>query len=250
MSVCLITRNGKRIGIANHDSAGLGVLAWFHHNVAAYSVDHATQHEGYAIEELDSVDCGEVEELINAICARAGVTMEAVFIPFSQSRNAKPGKDGKVWRSLNWRVKIQRHGRDVIETDYAQGEAHTPAYKAKLPSGFKTSDFYARQLREQNVTHEIETGRTARRLGGADGVLMPGVPIPAPSIGDVMQSLARDADAIDAASFEDWAAEYGYDTDSREAERIYRACLEIGTKLRAGLGSHLLEEIRLAASFN
>jgi hypothetical protein len=65
-----------------------------------------------------------------------------------------------------------------------------------------------------------------------------------------MQSLVRDADALHSAGFDDWAADYGYDTDSRKAESIYRACLEIGQKLRAGLGQALLDELRLAAQFN
>ncbi|TIW00620.1 MAG: hypothetical protein E5V77_09360 [Mesorhizobium sp.] len=85
---------------------------------------------------------------------------------------------------------------------------------------------------------------------GSDGTRNTRKPIPAPSIGDVLQSLARDSDVLDAGGFESWAADYGYDTDSRAAESIYRACLEIAMKLRAGLGESLLAEIRLAASFN
>lgn len=251
MTVSLILRDAARIGIAEHDAAGLGVLQWFHSNVPAYSMDHATTHEGYAVQEVDEVDCHEVADLIGAICNRVGVTMESTFVPFSQSRNAKPAAGRpEPWRSLNWRVTIKRHGREILSTDYAQGEGHAPAYKRKL----KATTRYDQAMKNRAISHEIETGRAHEfgegMLFGADGTRDTRKPIPAPSIGEVLQSLARDSDVLDAGGFEDWAAEYGYEVDSRSAEAIYRACIEIATKLRAGLGPHLLAEIRLAASFN
>lgn len=45
-----------------------------------------------------------------------------------------------------------------------------------------------------------------------------------PELADVLDCLASDACSYDnARDFEDWCAEYGYDTDSRKAERTYRA---------------------------
>lgn len=44
-----------------------------------------------------------------------------------------------------------------------------------------------------------------------------------PRAEDVMENLLLDAASFDnARDFEDWAAEYGYDTDSRKAEKLYR----------------------------
>ena len=37
-------------------------------------------------------------------------------------------------------------------------------------------------------------------------------------------------------SFEDWAGDYGYDTDSREAERLYRAVERVHTNVKRLLG--------------
>lgn len=43
-----------------------------------------------------------------------------------------------------------------------------------------------------------------------------------PSLADVLDCIASDSAGYEnAGSFEDWASEYGYDTDSRKAERIY-----------------------------
>lgn len=53
----------------------------------------------------------------------------------------------------------------------------------------------------------------------------------------VLDALVSDAASyLDARSFEDWCAEFGYDTDSRTAERTYFACGEIAKKLTAFVG--------------
>lgn len=54
-----------------------------------------------------------------------------------------------------------------------------------------------------------------------------------PTVGDVLESLASDASgAENASSFEDWAGEYGYDTDSRKAERTFKAVMGQTDELR------------------
>jgi hypothetical protein len=44
-----------------------------------------------------------------------------------------------------------------------------------------------------------------------------------PSVVDVLACVGMDAQALHM-TFDDWASDYGYDTDSREAERTWRAC--------------------------
>src|SRR5690606_30024160 len=55
-------------------------------------------------------------------------------------------------------------------------------------------------------------------------------------LSDVMNSLFLDADVRHYSSFEEWARDYGYDTDSRSAERTYKACLKNYDDLRGLLG--------------
>jgi hypothetical protein len=66
----------------------------------------------------------------------------------------------------------------------------------------------------------------------------------------VLHSLALDSRVLDEGTFEDWAGSLGYDPDSRKAEAIWKACVEIATTLRAGLGGRVVEELQLAAEFN
>ena len=65
-----------------------------------------------------------------------------------------------------------------------------------------------------------------------------------PTLAEVLDCLASDASGVDnAQSFEDWASEYGYDTDSRKAERTYRICEEQAQKLKALLGQDAYNQL-------
>jgi len=58
-----------------------------------------------------------------------------------------------------------------------------------------------------------------------------------PTLEDVLDCVAMDAAGINnAQGFEDWCSEYGYDTDSRKAERVYLECVEQAEKLAALIG--------------
>jgi hypothetical protein len=60
-----------------------------------------------------------------------------------------------------------------------------------------------------------------------------------PTADSVLNCLVSDAWGIDnARDFEDWAGEYGYDTDSRRAERTYNACVQQTAKLKQFAGDH------------
>lgn len=66
----------------------------------------------------------------------------------------------------------------------------------------------------------------------------------APEAADVLDCMASDSAGIDNnQTFEDWAGEYGYDPDSRKAEKTYRACLEQAEKLKTFLGADAFDEL-------
>ena len=59
----------------------------------------------------------------------------------------------------------------------------------------------------------------------------------APELDEVLNCLALDAGGVESANgFDDWAAEYGYSSDSRKAERTFRVCQRHAKRLRAFLG--------------
>ena len=67
-----------------------------------------------------------------------------------------------------------------------------------------------------------------------------------PSCANVLESLALDANDFCAPTpptFKEWASNAGYDTDSRKAEKIFRACKRQSERLKALLGVELLTEL-------
>lgn len=172
----------------------------------------------------------ELEQTIAAL----NLSIEAKFVPWSQSRNK-----GEKHRSLNWLVTVKVGDRAILTTDYSAGIAHCPAYKQNLVK----ADKYAN---ERLIKHETERGTAGRYMFSVDRVSDGGKPI-LPDPVDVFYSLSLDSEVLDYATFEEWADNFGYEADSRSAERIYRACLEIALKLRAGLGDVGLATLREAA---
>jgi hypothetical protein len=200
--------------------------------------------------------------------AALGLTVESRFVPFSQSRSKDESR-----ATLNWRVTVKRHGRDVLTTDYSAGIAHCPGYKAsKAPSAFQPSDYtthngkpYAgstsarrratpvealSQYREAIAAAECESGVVmeldffgrgsdnvfkVKKTRRPDSERTAETPI-LPDTLDVLYSLHMESDVLNYATFADWAETYGYYSDSRSAESTYRACLEIALAWRAGLG--------------
>ena len=180
-----------------------------------------------------------MSEQFKAAIEKHGLSVKAVFVPFSQSRNAandpgnKPGS-----RSLNWRVTLVRDGRDIITTDYSAGVGHCPSYKQMARW---TLDYV------ELIVFETERGKTAYKPNENSPYIRAGKDI-LPNPLDVIYSLVMDCDVLDYADFEEWAESFGYDTDSRNAESIYKHCLEIALKVRAGIGESALSELREAAS--
>lgn len=159
-----------------------------------------------------------------------GLTVESVFVPLSQSRNK-----GEKSPTLNWRVTVKKDGRPILETDYSAGCAHCPSYEQ--------GNYNAN--RAAAVAWECENGRKVAAINALRHFHGTGKPLEPDAI-DVLASLAMDSDVLDAGGFEDWAGDFGYDTDSRKAEAIYRVCLEIALKLRAALGDAGLQSLRNA----
>lgn len=65
-----------------------------------------------------------------------------------------------------------------------------------------------------------------------------------PTVKEVLECLASDAVSVkNTGSFEEWAAELCFDTDSRKAEKIYEATKRNTENLEATLGSEAFEQL-------
>jgi hypothetical protein len=65
-----------------------------------------------------------------------------------------------------------------------------------------------------------------------------------PKLADVLDCLASDAaGAENAQDFEEWCSEYGYDPDSRKAEKTYNTVEHQAARLKTFLGDDLYNEL-------
>lgn len=166
------------------------------------------------------------------IIEREKLTMTAIFVPLSQSRNASTG-----WQSLNWKVTIARKGRPFLTTDYAQGAGLAPANKDRRYLG-------QRHVMARALALQCESGMQLHKSVFFDEPRASTKPIDPPSIVDVLYSLCSDSDVLEYASFAEWCSDFGYDTDSRKAKDIYDQCLSIALNMRGTLGDSVLSELR------
>ncbi len=80
---------------------------------------------------------------------------------------------------------------------------------------------------------------TRRRVYFSKGYGHNGTP---PAVDEVLDCLASDSASVDQ-PFEHWAADYGYDPDSRKALKIYQSCKRSKDQLLALFGADGLEEL-------
>ena len=177
----------------------------------------------------------KVETLNIDLLEAMQIEYSAEFVPFSQSRN-KDNKD----KSLNWTVTLKRHNV-TLTTDYMQGIAHHPFYKQTWGKLSKEQ-----QMKQMAIEHSAENGSLYRFFGNLYNNYLPAYikrkdrkegeslrtqRLPKPDLKDVLHSLILDSNVLQHDSFESWAGEFGYDEDSREAKKIYQACLKIALKI-------------------
>jgi hypothetical protein len=203
---------------------------------------------------------------INAL-ETLGLTIESVFVPFSQSRNKK-----EKHNSLNWKVDLCRDGNAFLTCDYSAGIAHCPGYKVKeAPIGFKAPNFMLpighvykgttsrfrsanererlNFYRESIAAAECESGRAMRCWGwGGSADFQPRLTnsLILPAALDVFYGVVMDSSVLDYATYAEWGDELGYDIDSIKCESIYRVCLSHTLALRAAIGESGIDALKAA----
>jgi hypothetical protein len=180
-------------------------------------------------EEIENMSFDELNAEIERVVNDSRITFSFVFVPFSQSRNK-----AEKMPSLNFKGKLTK-GMLSIEADYSKGHGHCASYKYNLkhPSGKPDSC-----VKQAMIAMECETGIVPREYGGIprERVKL--------SCADFVSALAMDSDVLNYSSFEDWASCFGYEEDSRKAEKIYNECLANALKMKAFFGSECSEYLQ------
>ncbi|MCA8354200.1 hypothetical protein [Burkholderia cepacia] len=168
----------------------------------------------------------DVQKEFDEIAKRLDLKISTQFVPFSISRNA-----GSEHKSLNWKVTLSSI-RNKMTFDYSKGIGHLP-----YPSHLQLSG-HQKAVVNQAIDSAVETGIARKIARGAMAfTIMPGKEeFPTPTLQEVLYSLTEDTLVMHYLTYEQWAADFGYDPDSRKGEKIYEECRVQASKLSDVLG--------------
>lgn len=153
-------------------------------------------------------------------------------------------KDSKPWVHIAYSVRLLRNGREVITTPYKLGSGHVPKGALLAVRNVTNHEQLCQNTIGRNYTPHHEAPGYLSLLEKAARLAKV-----VPTLAGVLHSLVLDGAAyFDAETFEDWAGNYGYDTDSRKAKVIWRACDETGRKLARVLSADDIATLREAAA--
>jgi len=161
-----------------------------------------------------------------------GITMEIVFVPWSQSPNAKPNAPWQE-RSLNWRATLRASsGAEILTTPYRFSLGHCPSYDEQL----------ARQPTPAFIERMVRETETPCVRPGTNTVIQP-------SIEDVLGNVLSITEDVDDTTCESPAADLGTHPDSPLGQTTYHTRLSFVQALRAHLGEEGLRELRQATDW-
>lgn len=160
---------------------------------------------------------------ITEFIAEHGVTMTATPVP------ANPYTDSMPNGSLHFHVILEKSGGRPMTTYFSVGPGIVENWVAEHGKrkfgvvGGLTREEYKRLRYRRTIA--VEAFYNANKANYR------------PDLASVLDCLASDSVSVENSPvFEDWADEFGYDTDSRKAEKTFQACCEQARTLRALLG--------------
>lgn len=134
--------------------------------------------------------------------------------------------------TLTIRQFVARHGI-VSRSEWADSNKNAPDWKDANHYKVTLTRIHHEDGESRGKTRQLTTYFS-------QGYAIQGAPAPA----DVLDCLASDAAGYEnARSFEEWASEYGYDTDSRKAEKTYKLIGRQVEQLKQFLGEDLYTEL-------
>lgn len=166
----------------------------------------------------------EAYEVIDNVIRTYRITIDTIFIPKRSQTSWKSHDYKRNWRYLLYQDVGDSSWVEIASGDYTEGSGYC-AQPAGLKSG--TQEYFDNVKNE--CCHGIDyTGKFCKH----------------PKPADVLWSLCQDASCVmNCETFTDFCGEFGYDIDSRDAMRIYKACQATYTDLRATIGVVGIERV-------
>jgi hypothetical protein len=165
--------------------------------------------------------------------------------------NSEP--DGKKWEAFHYRVSISS-GRNKLAVEYSKGSGLL-RWKNNAETGRAVLEHHSAGV-GHNLLKKMGCKPGASYRGASRGFTIAEKAVfdnciepEPPTVDEVLMSLAQDAQSLENSPvFEDWCGEYGFDTDSRKAEAVFRKVQDTSARLRKVLGEaayrRLINEVR------
>jgi len=191
----------------------------------------------------------EIRAAVDAYTSERGIEIKFRQIPASMADKVWLCEEHSKMSQAHWHVEMWHEGK-VFNFQYHEGEGN---FLAQQFGRLKFDEANARDWFKREVLDEAKdpleaqvpfpmrciVGKMVRKdrvKVNQFGVAVIFPPHPA----DVFYCICRDYEVRDYQCFEDWANAYGYDTDSRRAERTYNACLGIAQQMHRVLGHEIV----------
>jgi hypothetical protein len=147
-------------------------------------------------------------------------------------------EDSNPWPCITFDCVISKGENKVWNGPYSLGVGHVKILKPLgLPMEFEAIFYTLQNKPNAQFKDKMLHARLATFLAKYQKV--------SPSLADVLYSILIDGSPyFDNETFEDWCANFGYDVDSRKAERMYRVCDDTGRQMVKALGREEIEKLR------
>jgi hypothetical protein len=140
------------------------------------------------------------------------------------------------WECIKFNCKI--NGYDF---EYSVGLGHTKQIEdTKSLPGTNFSPFEIKKIRDQGYTIKASKIVQGKNIVGGIKDFSVNILVKPPKLKEILHCLFLDSEASDEC-FEDWAINFGYDSDSIKAKKVYDSCIESYHKLKKALGPNYNE---------
>lgn len=169
------------------------------------------------------------------------VTMTAEFKGKHIDKTRPTESAGAGWEHYLWVCTVDYNGRKYA-VDFRMGLGNARSVVIGGQGGVSRQEIVA-YAKEQGAPIEWGPGMGGRREPDGRTATTAHV-AKAPTLDMVLSSLASDANAyLNADGFEGFCEDFGYDTDSRAAERTYNACKDVFLELTKLFGGDFGNEL-------
>lgn len=160
---------------------------------------------------------------IKEFIEKTGITMN--YQPAPENPNMQGDKNDMN----HWYVTITHKNGNTISLYFSKGLAHY---------GYRTGNFRKgnTKWKRANIPYNVKNIKKWIEHENMDRLTQKFVPIP-PDLEELLEHLQVEISGYDdSTTFEEWASMLGYDTDSRQAERIFHAVAKEAKDIRTLMG--------------